>query len=293
MVNSVRLLAGTQVLLRPGGRIQFGVHPARALVLELPEGVQPGAVLTPLLADLRSPEEKTSLYDALIHSGLPTSVITDLLRDLVDAGFAATRNGAKWPAVLVIGKGGAIALRGAVAAALRSRGGRVAERATGPRTTRWATKLANGDVSEAAEIPDLVILVGMEIPDTELLRLLRRAAVPFVGLRMRDGRGVLGPWCAARFESRCPSCVEAERIRADPARAALAIQLQSTNPTASRPVVDATIAVLMAHVPTDGRALAGVEVEICPESLTSVFHRIIPDESCPVCRLAAAEPVRI
>lgn len=291
MVNSVRLLTGTQVLLRPGGRIQFGVHPARALVLDLPEGVPPGAVLTPLLADLRSPEEKTSLYDALIHSGLPTSVITDLLRDLVDAGFAASGVGSDWPAVLVIGKDGAIALRGAVAAALRARGGRVAERVAGPRTTRWASTLIDKDDAESSELPDLVILVGMEIPDIELLRLLRRAAIPFVGLRMRDGRGVLGPWCAARFESRCPSCVEAERVRADPARAALAIQLQSTNPTAPRPVIDATIAVLMSHVPTDGRALSGVEVEICPESLTSVFHRITPDESCPVCRLAATEPI--
>lgn len=288
MVNSVRLRPDTQVLLRPGGQIQFGVHPTRALVLDLPEGLSPGSVLAPLLADLRAgPEKKEhSLYDALLHAGLPRTTVTDLLHDLVDAGFARIGNDPGWPpSVLVIGKDGAVALRGAVAAAIRARGVRVADRVSGTRTSTQIEKMADP--------PDLVVLVGMEIPDVELLQQLRRLAIPFVGIRIRDGRGVLGPWCASGFESRCPCCVENQLAGDDPARGALAIQIQSTQAFAARPVVDATIAVLLSQLQTDGASLAGVEVEISLDRLTTVFHRIEPDATCQVCRVPVARQQRI
>ncbi|MBV7294848.1 hypothetical protein KRX51_02785 [Corynebacterium sp. TAE3-ERU12] len=273
-MSDVRMTLGAQVLLRPGNRIQFGVDPKRALVFQLPDAVAPGQVLKALLDDLRVfPRPDMPLATALTTSGLERHTVQQLLVDLVAAGLARHGDYPQWPTVAVIGAG---VLRDRLVDAIIAKGGAATARAPGSRTATW---LQRSGTSKA----QLVVLAGLAVPDVALLQLLRRVGMPHVSARLRDGRGVLGPW-VTHDGAACPACAERHLEDADPARPLLSLQLRSAQPSARCEVIDATIATLLTHL-GDGRALRGVEVEVDPVGLAPGVRAITPHRHCPVCTM--------
>lgn len=273
MAGGIRMVAGAQVLLRPGGRIQFGVDPRRALVLQLPDAVPPGGVLAALLADARAlPRPTAPLAEALAAAGLAEAAVEALLADLLRAGLARRGEAPAWPPVSVLGRG---PLRERLAAAVAGRGGRAIARAPGTRTITWLERTPPARVG-------LVLLAGMEVPEEALLRALRRRGIAHLSVRLRDGRGLVGPYAAPGGAGGCPGCAEARARQADPAREVLALQLRSAQPTAAPEVIDATVATALAHLGAPA-ALAGLAAEVDPLGLAPRLTPVPAHPGCPVC----------
>lgn len=255
-----------RVLLRPGGRVQFGVGPRRALVWPLPEGVPPGPVLAALLAATRG----SCLVAGLAAVGLPTSLATALYSELERAGLAGPP--APPERVTVVGRD---AVKWALVDELRKRGvspaARVPDRAT-------MNRLAVAPVDSVG----LVVLTGMEVPDRELLGVLWGRGIPHLPVVLRDARGVIGPFTRAP-EGPCPMCVERHRMDEDPARGMLALQLKATASAAPPEVVAATVATVVAQLPDPAR-LRGEEAVVDPVGLRGGVTAVVPHPGCGVCR---------
>lgn len=254
-----------RVLLRPGGRIQFGVEPGRCVVWPLPRDLPPGPVLSALLAATRG----SCLVGGLAGVGLPTAVASELHDELVRAGLAGDR---VFPRrVTVIGRD---ALKWRIAEGLRARGHAPGARVPDRATRAWLATAATDAIG-------MVVLTGMEVPDEELLKVLRGRDIPHLPVVLRDGRGIIGPFTGSPGGP-CAACAERHRLDADPGRALLAIQLRALAPAGGPEVIAATAATVVAQLPDPGR-LTSAEAIVDPVGLTSAVRLLVPHPGCAVC----------
>lgn len=261
-----------RVLLRPGGRVQFGVGPGRALVWPLPEALPPGPVLAALLAATRG----SCLVGGLTAVGLPTAVASALYSELERSGLAGP------PAlpgrVTVVGRD---SVKWALVDELRKRAVSPAARVPDRAALHWLA-------TAPAETIGLVVLTGMEVPDRELLAVLWGRGIPHVPVVLRDSLGIIGPYTRAP-SGPCPMCPEHHRLDEDPARGMLALQLKATASAGPPEVVAATVATLMAHLPDPAR-LRAAEAVVDPIGLGGGVRAVVPHPGCGVCRGRPATP---
>lgn len=263
------------VLLRPGGRVQFGADARTCLVFPIPDGVAPGPVFAALLAGTRG----ACISEGLTRTELPAATVQQLVGELRRAGFVDKH---RHPGpVALIGRDG---LRPRLADALRLRGWSPTSRIPGPATAAWVARAPVASVGT-------VVLTGFEVPDVTLLGTLRGRGIAHLSVVLRDGVGVVGPW-VPDSAAPCPACAEEHRVDDDPARRMLALQLAGRVGTAPPETVTATIATVIAQLGSitagDGSVLRGADVVVDPHGLGGRVRPLLPHPRCPVCTGAAA-----
>lgn len=263
------------VLLRPGGRIQFGADARTCLVFPIPDGVSPGPVFSALLSGTRG----ACVSEGLARTGLPAPMASQLVAELRRAGLVEKHR--EPGPVALIGRDG---LRPRLTDALRLRGWSPTPRIPGPDTREWIAR-------EPVESVGTVVFTGFEVPDAPMLSTLRGRGIPHVSVVLRDGVGVVGPWVPDP-SAPCPACAEAHRVDDDPARRVLALQLAGRVGTAPPETVAATIATVIAQLRRigdgGGSVLRGAEVVVDPHGLDGGVRPLLPHPRCPVCTGAAA-----
>ncbi len=266
----VHLHRHVAVLLRPGGRIQFGSDPRTCLVFPLPDDVSPGPVFSALLAGTRG----ACVAEGLAGTELPAPMASGLVGELRRAGLVEKHR--EPGPVSLIGRDG---LRPRLAEALRLRGWSPTSRIPDAGARRWVERAPVADIGA-------VVLTGFEVPDVPLLRTLRGRGIPHLSVVLRDGAGIVGPWVPDP-SAPCPACAEAHRADDDPARRVLALQLAGRVGTAPPETMTATVATAMAQLRDPG-ALRGAEVVVDPHGLRGGVRPLLPHPRCPVCAGAAA-----
>ncbi|MFD5868079.1 TOMM precursor leader peptide-binding protein [Corynebacterium sp. NPDC060344] len=263
------------VLLRPGGRIQFGADPRTCVIFPLPDGISPGPVFSALLDGTRG----ACVSDALSCTELPAAVRSMLVAELGRAGLVEKHRDPG--PVTLIGRDG---LRPRLADALRVRGWQPVSRLPDAGTRRWIAR-------EPVDSVGAVVLTGFEVPDAPLLATLRGRGIPHLSVVLRDGAGVVGPWVPDP-QAPCPACAEAHRADDDPARRVLALQLAGRIGTAPPETVTATIATVVAQLiavgPDDDgmrgpSVLRGAETVVDPLGAAGGVRPLLPHPQCPVC----------
>ncbi|MCQ4121388.1 hypothetical protein [Rhodococcus tibetensis] len=242
------------VLTRPGGRVQFGWDPERALVLEPPPGVR----TEQLLAVLRLLDGKNSrshvLWTAVEYGMAPTDV-SKLLGDLDRAGLLTVADSPEVPETHPIRVHGRGPLSDAVSAGLTDAGIRVS------RSTRYS---AEGDVRRWNAT--CVVLTDDLVAEPRLVADLVRSGIPHLPVRVRDGRGVVGPLVLPGRTS-CLRCADLLRSANDQDWPHLAAQLLGTVGHASPAVIMATAAVALGQLeivlsPPRGHAPASLDATL-------------------------------
>ncbi|AWK73310.1 hypothetical protein ACH47B_04045 [Rhodococcus sp. NPDC019627] len=223
------------VLTRPDGRVQFGWDPERALILEPP----PGILTEQLLAILRLLDGKTSRPHVLwtaVESGMSPTDFSKLLGDLDRAGLldvTDSPDAAETHTVRVHGRG---PLSDAVSAGLTDAGIRVS------RSSRYS---AEGDVRRWNAT--CAVLADDLVAEPRLVADLVRSGIPHLPVRVRDGRGVVGPLVLPGHTS-CLRCADLLRSAYDQDWPHLAAQLLGTVGHASPAVIMATTAVALGQL---------------------------------------------
>ncbi|MDY0113353.1 MAG: TOMM precursor leader peptide-binding protein [Corynebacterium sp.] len=253
------------VLLRPGGRIQFGADSSTCMIFPLPDGVSPGPVFTALLSGTRG----ACVAEGLAATELPGAMASALVAELGRAGLVEKHR--EPGAVTLIGRDG---LRHRLAESLRLRGWSPVSRIPDDAARRWIAREPAGSVGT-------VVLTGFEVPDAPLLSTLRGRGIPHLSVVLRDGLGVVGPW-VPDATAPCPACAEARRIDDDPARKVLALQLAGRIGTASPETMTATIATVIAQL-GGGSRLRGAEAVVDPHGFGGGVRPLLPHPRCAVC----------
>lgn len=223
------------VLVRPDGRLQFGWDPERALVLAPPPGVR----TEQLLAVVRLLDGKNSrphiLWTAVGYGIAPTDV-SKLLGDLDRAGLidvAGTSPVADTITIRVHGRG---PLSDAVSGGLTEGGIRVS------RSFRYS---ADSDVRRWNAL--CVVLADDLVAEPRLVADLVQNGIPHLQVRLRDGRGVVGPLVLPGNTS-CLRCADLLRAAYDEDWPHLSAQLLGTVGHASPAVIMATAAVALGQL---------------------------------------------
>ncbi|MGV9662697.1 TOMM precursor leader peptide-binding protein [Nocardia niigatensis] len=199
------------VLLRPNGAIQLGWDPERAVILRPPGPIEAMPALLRLLDGSRT--EAEILWQAR-ELGFGTEVAQALLDQMAAADLlAADAPRARLRTVHVHG-------RGPLADALLAGLHRIGLRA------KHSCERPGGTGAEAlqAERPDLLVLSDALVPDPGLVASLMRRRIPHLQVRIRDGRGIVGP-LVLPGETGCLRCADLRRTEAEPAWPQLAAQL--------------------------------------------------------------------
>ncbi|QGS34955.1 TOMM precursor leader peptide-binding protein [Corynebacterium xerosis] len=262
------------VLLRPGGRIQFGADPRTCVVFPLPEGISPGPVFSAFLSATRGSCLETELSGTELSPVIATALVAELRR----AGLVDKQR--EPGPVTVVGRDG---LRHRLVDALRLRGRTPASRTPDRDARRWLERTPTADIGT-------VVLTGFEVPDEPLLSTLQGRGIPHLSAVLRDGAGVVGPWTPDALAP-CPACAEAHRVDEDPARRVLALQLAGRVGGAPPETVAATVATIMAQLAAPG-PLRGAEVLVDPHGLRSGLRPLLPHPRCPVCAAGGRSPRR-
>ncbi|AYF72544.1 hypothetical protein D7D52_00065 [Nocardia yunnanensis] len=196
------------VLVRPNGAIQLGWNPEAAVIVQPPGPVEAVPALVRLLDGSRS--EPEILWQAR-ELGFDTAVVTELLREMTAADLlVGAQPRARLRAVRVHG-------RGPIADALLDGLRRIGLRAGHSRDRLTERSLAT-------ERPDLLVLSDTLVPDPGLVAELMRRRIPHLQVRVRDGRGIVGP-LVLPGESSCLRCADLHRTDYEPDWPQLAAQL--------------------------------------------------------------------
>jgi bacteriocin biosynthesis cyclodehydratase domain-containing protein len=213
------------VLLRPDGVVQVGWDPRRAVLVQPPDGLTPGA-----LADLlRRLQSGATLTDLQARFGVD---VAELVGSLIDAGVVTIAEGrrTRCASIRIHGRG---PLSDLLAGALRCSGARV----------------TRSSIAQAAppETTDLVVLSDFLMTDPRVIRELHTARVAHLPVRLRDGAGLVGPLVIPGVTS-CLACADLHRSDRDAAWPAVASQLRDTVGSADRATVLATAALALNQV---------------------------------------------
>lgn len=223
-----------QILRRAGGGIQLGWDPERAILLTPPPGVDPDN----LIAVIRMLDGRNSHPQILWHAGdrgISPADMSAILAELAETGVLdpvpATTH--RICAVRIHGRG---PLSDAIATNLS---------VSGVRVTRSAQYTVDTDVARWRA--QCVVLSDDLMPDPRLVAELVRRAVPHLQVRLRDGRGIVGPLVIPGRTS-CLRCADLTRCAGDEEWPYLAAQLLGRVGQASPATVLATAAVALGQI---------------------------------------------
>ncbi|MGV9745438.1 TOMM precursor leader peptide-binding protein [Rhodococcus zopfii] len=226
-----------ELLRRPDGTVQLGWGPDTGALVVPPEGIDAFDLLTVLrMLDGRHARER--VLARITERGMDAAVVDAILDELVSYG--ALRDPARTgsdttvePRVRIHGDG---PLADAIAAHLGVSSVRVSRSGSYPQTS---------DV--AAWNVQCVLLTDDLTPDPHLVLDLMRHRIPHLPVRLRDGRGVVGPFVVPGRTS-CLRCADLARTDLDPAWPHLAAQLWGRVGRADPAVVLATAAVAVGQI---------------------------------------------
>jgi len=218
------LRPGTHVLTRGDGRLQVGLDPQRALLLEDSAEVRAlAAGLGSVVPAAGAGTVPDGLVDLLERHDL--LVDGDRLRPLLrggpgrasryDAAAAAARLGDDAPGVLDGRARVRLDLRGFGHPAASSALDEVRDllsRCGLPLAPRTAAATVPTSTSRATA---LGVLVGVGEPERDLLDPWTRSGTPYTLLRLTEGRAVLGPFVSPGSTA-CLRCIDAHHTDADP-----------------------------------------------------------------------------
>jgi len=222
------------LVIRPSGRIQIGWDPDTAVILTPPTGVDAAALVSVLqLLDGRTPRP-TVVWRAVEYGITPTDMST-LLSELDEAGLlrpAATLP-VSAPTIRIHGRG---PLADAMATGLEAAPVRVTRSThftTDTDVTRWNCMC--------------VVLTDDLVADPRLVDALFTAGTPHLQVRLRDGRGIVGPLVLPGSTS-CLRCADLTRCAADEEWPHVAAQLLGRVGHAGPATVMATAAVALGQL---------------------------------------------
>jgi bacteriocin biosynthesis cyclodehydratase domain-containing protein len=267
------------VLRRPSGAVQLGWDPERAVVLD-PPGMSAEAVVAflRLLDGLRSHPQ---IVWQAGQFGIEAGDAVLLLAEIDAAGLLLRpRPRPEVTAVHVHGRG---PLSDAITAGVRRLGLR-------------PTRSRDYDTAVAGRATDVVVLADTLVPDPRLVNNLVLHRIPHLQLRIRDGRGVVGPLVLPGATS-CLRCADLTRRDLDADWPHLAAQLLDRVGHASAATITATAALAL----RDLEAIIGGVAERPPQTLDTTLeldpdsHRVdrrrwTMHPACGCRALATAEP---
>ncbi|WP_216897791.1 hypothetical protein [Nocardia alni] len=223
------------VLRRPSGAVQLGWDPERALLLE-PPGITADTVaeFLRLLDGLRSHPQIAWAASSL---GIGSADALEILAELERAGLLIrpVERPIRVRRVHVHGRG---PLSEAIAAGVR----RLGLRPSRSREYLAATTVAGWSA-------DMVVLADALVPDPILVNDLVLYRIPHLPVRMRDGRGIVGPLVLPGGTS-CLRCADLTRGDLDPDWPHLAAQLLGRIGHGSTAAIAATAALALRDLET-------------------------------------------
>lgn len=269
------------VLHRAGLALQIGLDPDGAVeVGELSAGT------VRLVAELRRAQQTAALVHRALGWGVQPADAMALLAELVEAGAVVD------------------AVRQRRADELRS-GTHVSVRGDGPIAAAMADALAAAGIGGVCRmsagparrrVPDLVVLADAMVPAPEVLTALLDARTPHLAVRLRDGKGLVGPLVLPGRTS-CLRCLELHRAARDPCWPLLAAQLVDRPGQASAACAAATAALGVEQALAAIDAVHGAPTRTPPEAVETVFEldlgrgvlsrRHVPAHPACPCRVAA------
>ncbi|WP_280277198.1 TOMM precursor leader peptide-binding protein [Nocardia wallacei] len=270
------------VLRRPSGAVQLGWDPERAVVVRLPGvGAELIAEFLKLLDGLRSHPQ--IIWQAS-RFGIASSDALRLLGEIDRAGLLL-RPRTPASAVRAVHVHGRGPLSEAVAAGVRR---------LGLRPSRSRDLAPGAGVGRDA---DVVVLADALVPEPHLVNDLVLRRVPHLQVRIRDGRGVVGPLVLPGGTS-CLRCADLTRRDMDAEWPHLAAQLLDRIGYGSPAMIAATAALAL----RDLEIILGGVAETPPRTLDTtleldpdthhIHHRTWPPHPACGCRAIVTAPPR-
>ena len=247
------------VLLRPGGRIQFGADPRTCVVFPLPEGISPGPVFSAFLSATRG----SCLEAELSGTELSPAIATALVAELRRAGLVDKQR--EPGPVTVVGRDG---LRHRLVDALRLRGRTPASRIPDRDARRWLERTPAADIGT-------VVLTGFEVPDGAPAVDAAGTAIPHCR-RCFATAPAWSPWTPDAWP--VPACAERPRDE-DPAARVLALAAAGRVAAHRRNLA----ATWRRSRPSAAPGPARRQVLVDPHVLRSRCVPLLPHPRCPVC----------
>ncbi|WP_036520032.1 hypothetical protein [Nocardia sp. 348MFTsu5.1] len=238
------LRAGAVILLRPGGRIQVGFDPDRAVIIDPPAHVAPDR-LTALLRSLTGPQTSEDTAARAAAAGLSVDEIRELLDQLVDAGIAHHSRAVLTP--MRIRVHGAGPLADAVTTALSGPEFSVRQSVRRPRLFDGEVDPITHEDRMVTWATDLVILTDFLAHDPWLVSSLMRHRIPHLMVRLRDGTGVIGPMVLPGLSS-CLHCADHHRRDRDRDWPIVSAQLLGQSGWAGSATIAGTAAIVQGEV---------------------------------------------
>ncbi|NLZ58174.1 MAG: hypothetical protein GX898_07745 [Corynebacterium sp.] len=263
-MTHVVLSPSTQILIRPGPAIQFGVDATRAGVLEM-DSTELASRIVPVLLGLRDGGHGVEvLAKKLVAAGLRPLAATSLIEDLLAFGVLRETTPGE---VLLWGRG---TLLDATASLIAATGlvPRIALRGDKPRV--FLTRPAR----------HVVVLNRLAHPG-DLARLLAHRVSTYLTAALIDNRGLIGPGRRSH-RGPCMMCIDLHRTDVDPHWHALVTQ-QPNGPTHPDPITEAATAARLAALLHTDTWQAGEVEEINPYVGTSALGKISVHPGCPIC----------
>lgn len=228
-----RLDPRVPVLTRPSGTLQLGWNPETALVLRPPAGVSADA-LAELLRLIDGRHSTTQLGWQATRAGLDNGDFDQILSELAATGALLPPR--REPAVRHVHLHGRGVLADGVADGLGD--GRV-------RVSRSAPDRSG--LGASARDADCVVLTDELVPDPRTVTDLMAAGIAHLPIRLRDGRGMVGPLVLPGRTS-CLRCADLTRTDHDSEWPHLAAQLLGRVGTATPDTVLATVALAVSEL---------------------------------------------
>ncbi|MBB3035692.1 hypothetical protein [Hoyosella altamirensis] len=279
------------VLVRPCGDVQIGWDPETALLISPPPGCSADA-----LARILRSLDGTMAIDAAVRAGeragaSRTSFLT-LLSHLRDVGVLAGAGHTTAPEAAAVALAGRGPLADVLAGALPELGVQVTKFTT-PNQQRSQECIARTR-------PLLVVLTDSALVSPVLNDFLIREQLPHLAVRVRDGRGLIGPLVLPGATS-CLRCADLYRTDRDPEWPHIAAQLTGSVTHASPATIHAAAGYALSQVelvlaaarrpndpgPLGPPATLGATVEIDPLTVT-MTTRDWPRH--PLCSCWTGEP---
>lgn len=243
------------VFAQRDGTVRLGWHPEATFVVTPPDGVAQ-SVLLDLLVRIDGVHSRAHLIWYAGTVGLSANSMSTLLGELAEHGVLSERatgdhtdrtaqetggshgNGSEaTPKVVhVVGRG---PIADAVVTGLLPSPLLTVRRST-PSPTALLAPPADDDV-------DLAVLTDDMVPDPRVVTSLVRTRTPHLQVRLRDGRGIVGPFVVPGRSS-CLRCADLTRSGLDPRWPHIAAQLLGRVGDASRPTILATAAIALGQI---------------------------------------------
>lgn len=253
------------LLVRRSGAVQLGWDPETAILLTPPPGVA-GTTLLDVLKLLDGVHTRPQIMWRATEFGIEVADMSAILAELTAAGLIDEPDGrdAARRSVRIHGRG---PLSDALAASLTR---------TGVRLTRSA---GSGSENVLRWQVDVVVLADDLVADPRLSADLVAARIPHLPVRLRDGRGVVGPFVVPGRTS-CLRCADLTRCGYDDEWPHVAAQLLGRVGQATPAAVLATAAVALGQL----EAVLGGRSSVRPASLDAALEIDLESHTCGIRR---------